>query len=169
VKRIFAYLKGPTDYGITFSGGKFLNQLTAYSDSDYAADVVPRRSTTGYVLMINGGPVAWCIQRQKCVSLSTTEAEYVSMSEAVKEVTWIRRLLQDIGHPQDEPTKLSCDNQGAVKLVKNPEFYKRSRHIDVRNHYTREKSLDVTVAVEHVSIKDQVANVFTKALCGPKE
>jgi hypothetical protein len=62
--------------------------------------------------MMNGGLDARRSQRQKCVSLPTTEAEYVSMYEAVKEVTWIHRLLEDIGHPQDDPTKLFCDNQG---------------------------------------------------------
>lgn len=168
VKRIFAYLKGTADYGITFSSYKQgQNVLVSYSDSDYAGDVSTRRSTTGYILMLNNGPVTWCSQRQKCTSLSTTEAEYVAMCETAKETSWMRRLLSGIGCEQIGPTKLLCDNQGAIKLVHNPEFHRRTKHIDVKFHYVREKKEDGTLDVNYINTKCQLADILTKALSGP--
>ena len=86
VKRIFAYLKGTVDYGIRF--GPSSVAPVGFSDSDYAGDTNTRQSTSGFIFMLNGGPIAWSSRRQQCVALSTTEAEYVSASEAVKECIW---------------------------------------------------------------------------------
>lgn len=97
VKRIFSYLAGTTHHGISFSGSMEKNSLLAYTDSDYAGDVDNRKSTTGYVIMLNNGPSAWCSKRQQCTTLSTTEAEYVAACESAKELVWLRSLLKDIG------------------------------------------------------------------------
>ena len=97
-KRILSYLKGTSSYGITFgSNGTNERTLIAYSDADFAANVDDRRSTTGVLLILNGGPISWKSQRQSCVSLSTTESEYVAAAAAAKDVVWMRRLLQDLG------------------------------------------------------------------------
>ena len=80
----------------------------------------------------------WKSQRQKCVSLSTTESEYVAASAGGKEVVWMRRLLQDIGRREDQSTELFIDNQSAIKLVRNPEFHQRTKHIDVKFHFIRD-------------------------------
>ena len=70
--------------------------LVAYSDADFPGNVSDRRSTSGVVLMLNGAPVSWSSRKQSCVSLSTTESEYVAATTAAKEVAWMRRLLDDI-------------------------------------------------------------------------
>ena len=93
--------------------------LLTYSDSDFAGDLVTRKSTTGVFCFLNGGPVAWSSRRQDCVSLSSTEAEYVAASAATKTVILFRQLLDDIEWEQTSPTTLLCDNQGAISLVKN--------------------------------------------------
>ena len=82
VKRIFAYLKGTINHGILFVQDK--TGLIAYADADYAGDTDTRRSTTGYILTLNNGPIAWCSRRQKSTTLSTTEAEYVAACETTK-------------------------------------------------------------------------------------
>lgn len=97
VKRILAYLKGTADYGICFIGSTNNSLLSTFSDADYAGDLDSRRSTTGYLLMLNQGPVAWTSRRQQCTTLSTTEAEYVAACEATKETVWMRNLLQHVG------------------------------------------------------------------------
>ena len=109
VLRILHYLKSNPDFGICFAGENS-HQLTAYGDADYAANSDTRCSTTGFELVLNGGPISWGSQRQRCTSLSTTEAEYVAQSETSKEVVWVRRLLMDLGFAQQEPTPLLCDN-----------------------------------------------------------
>jgi hypothetical protein len=136
VKRIFAYVKGTADYGICF-GSKKDDCLIAFCDADYAGDIDTRRSTTGYVVMLNGGPVTWGSRQQQCVSLSTTEAKYVAACETTRQISWFRNLLQDVGIVQKAPTPLFCDNQGAIHLSKNPEKHKRTKHIDVQYHYVR--------------------------------
>ncbi|UYV73051.1 hypothetical protein LAZ67_10001674, partial [Cordylochernes scorpioides] len=136
VKNIFRYLKGTPHMGILFTGQ---DQLVGYSDSDFARDVDSRKSTTGYAFMMNGGTVSWASQRQPIIALSTTESEYIAACSAAKELIWIRRLLQGIGCDITKETELYIDNQAAIKLVENPVFHKRTKHIDVRYHFIRSK------------------------------
>ncbi len=167
VKRILAYLKGTLEYGISFGGSGIMGVLSTYSDADYAGDLDTRRSTTGFLLILNNGPVAWTSRRQHCTTLSTTEAEYVAACEATKETVWMRNLLCHIGLGQSKPTVLFCDNQSAIRLVHNPEFHKRTKHIDVQFHFIREKQVDGTIHVQYISTDMQLADVFTKPLHGP--
>lgn len=168
VRRILSYLKGTAAFGVTYHANVDApHTLLAYSDSDYAGDTSSRRSTSGYLLLLNGGPISWASRRQQCVSLSTTEAEYVAMCETSKEVTWMRRLLDSIGSPQAQPTILLCDNQGAMKLVANQEFHRRTKHIDVRYHYIRLQFQEGTIQPQYVGTKEQLADLLTKPLGGP--
>lgn len=96
VKRILVYLKGTLSYGITFGGAASKLVLKGNSDADFASNIDDRRSTTGVVLLLNGGAVSWKSKKQKTVSLSTTESEYVAAATAAKEVVWVRRLLYAI-------------------------------------------------------------------------
>ena len=164
VKRIFAYLKGTLDYGIEYcSGGSNLN-LVGYSDADFAGDVETRRSTSGFLFELAGGPVTWSSQRQKLVTLSTTESEYVAASSACKEAVWLRKLLRNLNCGSEKATVIFVDNQSAIRLVKNPEYHKRTKHIDIRYHFIREKSEAKEIAVEYVPSELQKADIFTKAL-----
>ena len=95
VKRIFRYLRGTLDEGILFEKANNFS-LTCYSDSDFAGDSETRRSTGGNVLIFCGGPVSWSSKIQQTVALSTTEAEYMAACEAVKELIWVRRLLNEM-------------------------------------------------------------------------
>ena len=162
VKRILAYVKGTANYGICFGNNN--NTLVAFCDADYAGDTDTRRSTTGCVVMLNGGPVTWGSRQQQCVSLSTTEAEYVAACETTRQVVWLRNLFQYIGLVQKTATVLFCDNQGAIHLRKNPENHKRTKHIEVQYHYVRKSQSDGIISVQYVSTKNQLADVFTKAL-----
>ncbi|UYV63360.1 hypothetical protein LAZ67_2003844, partial [Cordylochernes scorpioides] len=136
VKNIFRYLKGTPHMGILFTGQDL---LVGYSDSDFARDVDSRKSTTGYAFMMNGGTVSWASQRQPIIALSTTESEYIAACSAAKELIWIRRLQQGISCDITKETELYIDNQAAIKLVENPVFHKRTKHIDVRYHFIRSK------------------------------
>ena len=164
VKRILAYIRGTVRHGITFGSNVNNSRLCAYSDSDFAGNVDDRRSTSGNLFMLYGGPVAWCSKRQKCISLSTTEAEYVAASTAAKELVWLRHLLEDIGCKQLGPTELRCDNQSAVQLVRNPQFHQRTKHIDVKYHHIRDLQERKQLEVVHVSTDVQLADILTKGL-----
>ena len=95
VKRVLRYLQGTASLGITY--GPPPSRLTGYSDVDWAGDVNTRRFTTGYVVMLNNGAVAWRNQRQPTVALSTMEAEYMALTEATKELKWVRTFLAELG------------------------------------------------------------------------
>ena len=168
VKRIFSYLNGTASHGIVFGSSDSRNELVAYTDADFASNLDDRRSTTGIVLLLNGGPVSWKSQRQKCVSLSTTESEYVAAATASKEVVWMRRLLQDFCLQESTPTTLFCDNQSLIKLVKNAEFHQRTKHIDVKFHFIRALQEERIIDVTYINTNAQLADILTKALTGPR-
>ena len=139
--------------------------LKGYSDADYAGDTETRRSTTGYIFMISGGAVSWTSQRQSTTSLSTTEAEYVAASTACRELVWLRQLLCDVDCRCDQPSVLLVDNQSAIRLIKNPEFHKRTKRIDFQYHFIREKFVCGDLVVKYVNTSKQCADFLTKALC----
>jgi hypothetical protein len=162
VEQIFAYLIATHDYGL-WLGGDEENVIMGYCDADFAGDINDRTSTSGNIFFFHGGPVAWSSKKQKCVALSTTEAEYVSASEATKTAVWLRTLHNDFtGTNYKVP--LFCDNQGAVRLVRNPEFHPRTKHVDNRYHFVRKMDEDGLIEVLFVKSENQLADIFTKPL-----
>jgi hypothetical protein len=168
VDRIFAYLKNDPGRGIVYSGKHGL-QLQGFVDSDFAGCEDSRRSTTGWVFTLAGGPVSWSAQRQKTVATSTMDAEYIAGAEAAKEAVWIRNFINDLRIPRVhiDTVPLYIDNNSALKLTRNPEFHSRSKHIDVKHHFIREKVDEGIINTQRVSTKDNLADVFTKALPRP--
>lgn len=100
--------------------GKLSNELIGFCDSDYAGELKERRSTSGYVFLLHGGPIAWSSKLQRITALSSSEAEYMTISEALKEILWLRSLVESFGLKQMKPTKLRVDNQAAIAMSKNP-------------------------------------------------
>lgn len=166
VKRILKYIKGTSTYGIFFQNNKNL-VLYAYSDADFAGCVNTRRSTTGYLLQIGSAIVSWSSERQKCVSISTAESEYIASAEAVREMVWLRTLLDELLPNGYGKPILSIDNQSAIKLIKNPEMHRRTKHIDIKFHFIREKFNQKMFSIESVPSEQQLADILTKPL--PKE
>ena len=127
VKRIIRYLKGTIDFGLKFSCVSDENpQVIGYSDADWAGDLDTRRSTSGYVFQIGQSTVSWCSKREATVAKSTTEAEYVALSQATQEAVWLRHLLADLGYSMNSPTTVFEDNQGATELSKSAKFHNRT-------------------------------------------
>ena len=168
VKRILAYLAGTVNFGICFRKSK-VDTITGYTDADYAGDVQSRRSTTGFVFILHGGPVSWASKRQTCTSLSTTESEYVAACETSKEAVWLQQLVSEISNKKKEvPIPLFCDNQSAIRLVRNPEFHQRTKHIDVKYHFIRDQQEGGKIDLQYIPSDDQLADVFTKPLAAPR-
>jgi transposase InsO family protein len=163
VKRIMRYLKGTTDYTMTLGGDDSM-RLHTYTDADWAQDRDDRRSTSGYVCYLGVTLVSWGVRRQKTVAMSSAEAEYMAASDAVKEILYLRQILSQLGVEQIEPTTLLMDNQGAEDMTHNPAYHDRSKHIDIRYHFIRERVDDGTIQPKHVSSKDMKADIMTKPL-----
>lgn len=166
VKRIFKYLRGTENFGLKFADNSVKEGLSAYTDADFGGDETTRRSTSGVLVMHNGAAIAWTSTLQKSVSLSTTEAEFVAASEGAKQLIWNCRLMEELGVNLDKPT-LYVDNASAIKLTKNPEFHKRSKHIEIRHYFVRECYQNGYFDVQHIEGKKQIADIFTKPL-GPQ-
>ena len=133
--RILRYIKGTTNLGIRYS--KCGNELKVYSDSDFAGDPDTCVSRTGTLVMLNCGPVVWLSQKQACNTLSSTEAEFVAATSASCYIIWLRNLLQELGLPVEKPVDLLMDNQSAIKLIKNPEYHHRTKHIKMKYKFVR--------------------------------
>ncbi len=174
VKRLLRYIKGTLNFGLKYSESERNeenedgDELYGYSDANWAGDVDSRRSTSGYVFKVGNCTVSWCSKKQASVTKSTTEAEYVALSQATQEAIWMRQLLSDIGCKSEQPTTLYEDNQGAIEISKNARFHNRTKHIDVRFHFIREKVVSKEVKVIYCSTEDMLADIMTKGLTKKK-
>lgn len=168
VKWILRYIYGTVDVGLKFERNKTGgNHLVGYVDSDFAGDLDKRRSTTGYVFTMAGGPICWRSILQSTVALSTTEAEYMAVTEAFKEAIWLLGLTKDLGIVQKK-VEIFCDSQSAICLAKNQVHHARTKHIDVRYHFVREIIEDGNVLLQKVSTADNPADMLTKVVSGIK-
>ena len=165
VKLILRYLRGSTNLKLCFGDGEA--KLIAFSDSDMAGDVDRRKSTSGYLVTYAGGAVSWQSRLQKCVALNTTEVEFIAVTEASKELLWLKRLACELGFKQDKYV-LFCDNQSAIHLSKNASFHSRYKHIEVRYLWIRDVLYSKKMQLEKVHTDDNGADMLTKAVTRKK-
>ena len=165
IKRIIRYIAGTTEYGCRYTCGSHSNlKLLGYSDSDHAGDLEKRKSTSGVVFFLNGNLVTWSSQKQRVVSLSSCEAEYIAGASAACQGVWLTRLIADLTGEKLKNFKLLMDRKSAIELSKNPVYHERSKHIDTRYHFIRECVSDGIAEVEHVGTDKQLADIMTKPL-----
>ena len=163
-RRILEYLKETRTLGLVFEKC-YDYDLRLFADANFARNVDDRRSVTGSVLLCGKSLVSWISRTQQCVTLSTTEAEYVAMADSVKDALFVRNLLSFLVPGRTHKCiTVREDNEGAISLANNPLSSARSRHIDVRHHFLREKVVDGTVRILHVRTADQHADGMTKPL-----
>lgn len=162
-KNILRYLKKTKDLCITYEKSKEL-KVIGYTDSDYAGDKPSRKSTNGYVFLINGGSFTWKSTLQKCVASSTMEAEYIGQAWATREALYIRKLLDDFDVPIDEPLTIFADNEKAIDLAYQYRNTQRSKHIDVAYHITRDYASKNYIKLQYIPTKTMTADCLTKAL-----
>ncbi|HVW99086.1 MAG TPA: Ty1/Copia family ribonuclease HI, partial [Candidatus Babeliaceae bacterium] len=170
-KRVMRFLSQTADDCLLF-GTNEINHgdsgATVFSDSDYAECKETRRSTSGCIVVYNGDIIHWFSRKQKLVTLSSTEAEYVALGEAVKELLWCRSWLLEVYEGKElGPMTVYEDNQSTIRVAKNGELIsQRTKHIDIRYHFIREHIDNGTVKIEWVESKEQLADILTKPLQG---
>ena len=165
-KRLCRYLKGTLDLGIvySFSSTPAATTLFGYADADWASDVSCRNSTSGYIFKIGDHLISWKCKLQHVIALSTTEAEYYSLSAAIKEAKYLRSLLHDLGFSQIQATTVFEDNQGCVNLAHHSTSHERTKHIDIKHHYIRQEIRDGNIRVIYCPTRDMTADIMTKPL-----
>ncbi|GKC12129.1 hypothetical protein Tco_1008911 [Tanacetum coccineum] len=139
VKRIFLYIKGTTHLGLWYPKGSSIETIV-YADSDHAGDY-----------------------KQTALTISTTEAEYVSTGKACQQALWMKQALKDYGVRLDD-IPIICDNKGAIDLSKNPVQHSRTKHIEIRHHFLRDNVQKGNISIKNVSSKDNKADILTKPL-----
>lgn len=162
-KRILRYLKGTKDLGLTYaaSSGKVLG----YSDASLN-EQGGGKSRSGYVFTLSGGAVSWRSCKQGLVALSSCEAEFVALAESMKEGKWIKAFLQELGLGKCSPSPfvLYSDSQSAIKLLENPIYHQRSKHIGLKYLYARNEVENGVFQVQFVPTDSMVADGLTKPL-----
>ena len=143
------------------------NSVVGYVDADYAGEVDDKRSTTGYVFTLSGGPICWKSTLQSIVAMSTTEAEYMAIAEASKEALWLKGLVKELGLNQGG-VQIHCDSQNAIYLAKNRVYHARTKHIDIRFHKIRELIVTGDIVLEKVHTLENVADMLTKPVTATK-
>ena len=163
----------------------FNNNVVSFADADWATDPDLRRSTSGWVAFMNGGPISWRVKRQSTVATSTAEAELYSLGDCAKEVRWLQKLLAELGFPQprrkpgrggaiaqrdavkNTGSVIFEDNTGCIQISQNPVFHNRTKHVDTMWHFVLQYVEEGRICVTHVGTNDQVADLLTKSVPGP--
>ena len=136
--------------------------MKAFCDSDYAGDKDTRISVTGFIIYINGAAISWRLCGQKNMTLSSTEAEYVAVSEVCAEIMFMKQVMEFLQMKMNLPILVNVDNVGAIYLASNATTSQRTRHIDVHYHFMRNYMEEGTVKIIFVQSEDNDADVSTK-------
>ncbi|XP_074349239.1 secreted RxLR effector protein 161-like [Apium graveolens] len=148
VKRILRYVKGTMGFGLV----------------DLAGHIDDRKSTGGMVFYLNESLITWVSQKQRCVALSSCEAEFMAATAAACQAIWLQNLLGRVTDSRVDSVVLYIDNKFAIDLAKNPVFHGRSKHINIRYHFIRECVDRREIVIKHISSDKERADVLTKAL-----
>ena len=135
-KCVLRYVKGTSNYGLLYSRISD-PRLSGLTDSDWVGLVDDKKSTFGYVFSCGSGVPIWTSKKEQIVSLSSTEVKYRETVKAGHEVVWLHRMLADMQMSPIGQTTMFVDNEGVIKLARNPVFHERTKHVDVHCHYIR--------------------------------
>ena len=128
------YLKGTIDFGIYYDGNHDY-RLYGYTDADWAGSVSDRKSTSGGFFCLVSTMISWFSKKQSSISLSTVEVEYIASCSASCESIWLRKLMSGLFDMEMDTTEILCDNQSCIKILANPVFHDRSKHIEIWYFY----------------------------------
>lgn len=163
-KRVLRYLAGTKDLGLVYRTGGDMRPV-GYADSDWAGDKSDRKSISGFVFMLGGGPVDWQSKKQTVVAKSTAEAEYISVSSAACEAIWMRNFFAEINRDLgNSPLYIHVDNNAAIEIARDPVYISSTKHIDIQVHHIRDEISKNRIALLHVASEDNPADILTKPL-----
>ena len=165
VKKVMRYLQGTKDYMLTYKRSSQL-EVTGYSDSDFVGCPDDRKSTSGFIFMMEGGAVSWKSVKQTLTATSTMEAEYVACYEAICQAMWLKKLIFGfhIVESISKPLVIYCNNTAAVHFSQNNRSATRSKHFDIKYLFVREKVREFQTRIEYTATEHMLADPLTKGL-----
>ena len=163
VQRVLKYLKQTPRVGLCYSASdKSQFHVKAYSDADFGGDRDQRRSTSGCIIQLVNGPIIWCSKGQTVTAQSTAEAEYIAANVAAREMSWLRYFLNDLGFPCANSLNLYMDNTTAISWTKDLIINNKTKHIEIKYHYVRQKVQSKEINTVYVPTHLQLADLLTK-------
>ncbi|GJU21255.1 zinc finger, CCHC-type containing protein [Tanacetum coccineum] len=162
--RVFQYLKGTMDYGLTYSG--YPSVIEGYSDASWINNMEDHSSTSGWVFLLGGGAISWASKKQTCITSSTMESEFVALAAAGNEAEWLRNLVYEIPlWPKPMSTiSIRCDSAATLAKAYSQVYNGKSRHLGVRHSMIRELIMNGVISVEFVRTQLNLADHLTKGL-----
>jgi hypothetical protein len=137
--------------------------LVVFSDFDFAGSLVDRKSTSGACHFLRRSLVSWSSKKQNLVALSIAKAESIAVDSCFTQILYLKQSLVDYNIKLNS-VPLLCGNESVVKIVKTPVLHSRTKHIDIRHHFLREKEANGDIALQNVRSEEQLADIFTKPL-----
>lgn len=162
IKQLLKYIKSTRDYSLIYPKQNVIT-LTGYSDSDHAGDLSDRKSTSGFIFILSGCAISWRSNKQKTVAISSTEAEYIGLSDAAQEAIWLKKLINELGTNIEQVT-ICGDNLSSMQIVKNSHCHNRSKHIDVRYHFIKDHYTNGNISLQYIESEKLCADFLTKGV-----
>jgi len=165
LKRVFRSLAGTPNRGLCYG---IHGQGAGFTDAEWGSGD-NTKSIGGYTFILNRAAICWTSKKQTTVALSSIEAEYMALTQAVNESIWLQAVLQDLraGKHQTEIKTVNIDNQGAIALARNPQFHALTKHIDIQYHFVGEHVEKQAIVHTYCATGEMTADIFTKALAQP--
>ena len=166
---VLRYLKHTAHYDLKYVRSEEPLKIIGYSDSDFASDN-DRRSFSGYGFKLNENSalISWRSCKQNLIATSTCEAEYIALHEATNEALYLRQFFAELTQLPLQTVTIYADNQGSICLTEHQTCHKRTKHIDVKYHATRDYVAKKHIEVSYIPSNQNIADLFTKPLPGPK-
>lgn len=162
--RIVKYLVGTKNHELHLNNLDAVQPLTVFSDANFGESRKDGKSNSGIICFVNGGPISWSSRKQSYVAVSTCEAEFYAISEAVKETIWLRKLIHEFTGPIPTPTTLYNDNRASISMITNGNFMQRTKYVGVRCHFIADWIRREIIDLQHCATEYNTADLLTKPL-----
>lgn len=163
-KRILRYIKGTLDMKLVYRKYETADLQIGFVDADHGNDLNDRKSISGFVFKVFGNTVSWASRKQENVTISSTEAEYVSLANGICEANWMAILLGEIGFDREKPVTIFEDNKSAKVFAEGPGETKRMKHIDLKYHFVHDEIDAGKIELQFKPSTEQLADIMTKGL-----
>jgi histone deacetylase 1/2 len=165
------YLYGTINWGIQLGGGNHVHRMffkhtpdaVAYADANHGTGIDDKRSVTGLVMQVLGGPVSWASRVQPVTATSTVESEFRALSEASREALWLAKIIK-MFEINDKPFLIRGDSAGAIASIKNHTYTPKTKHIEIHHDFMKDRYAFGDLDYEHVPGVENMSDIFTKAL-----